>query len=89
MSQRAVEALLGRLITDLDFRTKFYDQPSATCDKEAFELTTRELEALLLLDEASLEGFAKLVDARIVRASACSDRMTAPPRGAARAGQSK
>ena len=68
MSQRAVEGTLGRLITDSEFRRGFYANPAATCLREALDLTTRELEALIALDQSRLHDFAKVLDARIVRA---------------------
>lgn len=69
MSQRAVEGLLGRLITDKAFRHKFYEEPVASCAQESLEVTQRELEALLRLDELHLEQFAKRLDPKIVRAT--------------------
>ncbi len=69
MSQRVVEGTLGRLITDSEFRRGFYADPAATCLREALDLTTRELQALVALDQARLQAFAKALDARIVRAT--------------------
>ncbi len=69
MSQRAVEGTLGRLITDSEFRRVFFADPAATCVRESLDLTTRELEALLALDQSRLQAFAKVLDARIVRAA--------------------
>lgn len=69
MSQRAVEGTLGRLITDSEFRRGFYADPAATCVHESLDLTTRELEALMALDQSRLQTFARVLDARIVRAS--------------------
>lgn len=69
MSQRAVEGTLGRLITDSEFRRGFYANPAATCLRESLDLTTRELEALIALDQSRLQEFAKVIDARIVRAA--------------------
>ncbi|MGH3054308.1 MAG: Franean1_4349 family RiPP [Gaiellaceae bacterium] len=69
MSQQAVEGTLGRLITDSEFRRGFYADPAATCRREALDLTTREIEALMGLDQLRLQTFAKGIDARIVRAA--------------------
>ena len=69
MSQQAVEGTLGRLMTDSQFRRCFYADPAATCRQESLDLTTRELEALMQLDESRLQAFAKALDARIVRAA--------------------
>ncbi len=68
MSQRAVERLLGRLMTDGEFRRGFYANPSATCAQESLDVTARELDALLTLGQSRLRAFAKELDARIVRA---------------------
>ena len=69
MSQRSVEGLLGRLITDKQFRELFYENPAGTCLQQAIDLTARELEAVLALDESRIDAFAKQIDARIVRAA--------------------
>jgi len=69
MSQRAVEGILGRLITDSEFRRGFYADPAATCLRESLDLTARELEALLALDPVRVQAFAKALDTRIVRAT--------------------
>ncbi len=70
MSQRAVEGLLGRLVTDRRFRRQFYLEPGATCTRESLELTMRELSAVLALEEPRIEEFAGWLDAKIVRAGA-------------------
>ena len=77
MSQRAVEALLGRLITDATFRRWFHQEPTAACQAEAFEVTSRELDALLALQGARIDDFAKLLDPRIVRVAITRERQTA------------
>lgn len=69
MSQRVVEGLLGRLVTDREFRRMFFENPAGTCLRESLDLTGPELEALLALDQGYLVKFAKELDARIVRAS--------------------
>ncbi|MBI4516699.1 MAG: Franean1_4349 family RiPP [Deltaproteobacteria bacterium] len=69
MSQRVVERLLGRLLTDREFRHVFYEDPAATCVQQSFELTPSELEALARLDEARIEAFSRGLDARIIRAA--------------------
>ena len=69
MSQEAVEETLGRLITDSAFRRLFYMDPAATCRRESLELTAREIDALVALDAARLQTVARVLDARIVRAT--------------------
>jgi hypothetical protein len=77
MGQKAVEMLLGRLITDGDFRTRFYDQPAAACLHERLDITTRELEALLNIEQDALHAFARHLDPRIVRATVASSQRRA------------
>ena len=69
MSQRTVEGTLGRLITDSEFRRGFYADPTEMCLRASLDLTTREIEALMALDQSRLQAFAKVLDARIVRAA--------------------
>ena len=68
MSQRAVEGLLGRLVTDEAFRDWFERDPVAASREAAFDVTRRELEAILKLEVGLLDEVAKRLDARIVRA---------------------
>jgi hypothetical protein len=74
MSQMHVEWLLGRLMTDRDFRKRFYHDPAALCASEAVELTAYEFTALLSLEQARIDEFAKRLDPRIVRASGIANR---------------
>jgi hypothetical protein len=84
MAQKAVETLLGRLLTDEDFRRRFFEEPLAVCRQEAFDVTSRELEAILATDEVQFAQFVKQLDPRIVRATLRRDtgaratRATAP-----------
>ena len=73
MSQKAVESLLGRLLTDPEFRRRFYEEPAASCRQEALDVTSREIEAILVVDEVQFEQFAKQLDPRIVRAAVRRD----------------
>jgi hypothetical protein len=68
VSQRAVESLLGRLITDPQFRRRFYEDPAAVCVGEQLLVTPRELEAVLNLEERRVADFARHVDVKLVRA---------------------
>jgi len=68
MSQRGVEALLGRLITDVEFRRRFFIEPAAVCVELGLDVTPRELDAACRLDEAPIVAFAERLDPRIVRA---------------------
>jgi hypothetical protein len=73
MSQKAVEGLLGRLLTDPEFRHWFYEEPAVSCRQEALDVTSREIEAILAVDEVHFEEFAKHLDRRIVRAAVRRD----------------
>ena len=78
MSQRGLEDLLGRLITDKGFRRQFFEEPAARCAAERIEVTPRELDALLKLKENHIESFAKRLDPRIVRAVVDADTRARP-----------
>jgi len=68
MSQRTVESVIGRLVTDEDFRRRFSERPAAVIDEliaSGTELTPVERRALLDLDAAACEQFADRVDARL------------------------
>jgi len=69
MTQKAVESLLGRLLTDHGFRRRFYEEPATSCRQEALDVTSRELEAVLVVGESLFEEFAHRLDPRIVRAA--------------------
>ena len=76
MSQRGVETLLGRLLTDRDFRERFYQEPGGDGIEDSIDVTTRELEAVRSLKESRIADFSKLLDARIVRAAMKRDLQT-------------
>ena len=68
MSQKAVENVLGRLLTDPEFRHRFFEEPAASCRQEMLDVSSREIEAILVVDEGEFVQFAKQLDPRIVRA---------------------
>jgi len=63
MSQEAVERVLGRAMTDAEFRQKLIDDARAAC--VGYDLTEEELDALDALDADSMKAFAGTLDARI------------------------
>lgn len=67
MSQRAVECVLGRLVTDGRFRSAFFEEPGRACADEEIDLSRTEMQALLRVDEDVLKAFAAGVDQRIWR----------------------
>ena len=68
MSQLAVERILGRLLTDTEFRTAFLVQPVDVSRDQGFDLTPVELAALSGVDERALRALAEQLDPKIVRA---------------------
>lgn len=69
MSQRAVEAVLGRLITDVEFRSRFFADPTEVCRENDVVLTPRETSALLQVSVQALHGLTAKLDPKIVRAA--------------------
>jgi len=68
MSQVAVERVLGRLVTDAEFRAEFFVEPAGVCREHGLELTPVELAALSQVDEQALTTLATRLDPKIVRA---------------------
>jgi hypothetical protein len=72
MSQRNVERLIGRLLTDDALREQFLESPEraiASFVAEGWELTALEDAALAGLDPRSLSALASRVDPRIRKVS--------------------
>jgi hypothetical protein len=70
--QRSIEILIGRLITDEDFRRSFMRNPHATLEHAVelgLEVTPGEMLALLATDTALWDRVANQVDARLQKAS--------------------
>jgi hypothetical protein len=68
MSQRFVEAVVGRLATDEEFRRRFQEERAAVIGElieAGAQLTPVEVEALLHLDFGACERFARQLDPRI------------------------
>lgn len=72
MTQRNVEWLLGRLMTDEDLRSAFIARPAATLDelsRQGWDLTITEREALLSKDPVTWRDLAQQIPARLKRCS--------------------
>ena len=78
MSQRDVERVLGRLLTDEQFRRDFYDAPSGACVTVGIQLAGYELEAVLAAPRLVMENLGNQLDARIRR---LKSRATADEKG--------
>jgi hypothetical protein len=59
----AVQAVIGRAITDAEFRQLLIDDARTACAE--YDLTEEELAALDALDANSMQAFAGTLDARI------------------------
>ena len=77
MTQQAVERVLGKLLTDENFRERFFAGPELACWEARFSLSTIELEALSRLSLEALARFSDDLDKRISRPSLDPDRREA------------
>lgn len=76
MSQRSVEKLLGKILTDEDFRRSFFPVRSSSFEIAAahgLELTPIERSALSCLRLRGFEVLARSLDPRIARSTGSSD----------------
>ncbi|MFV9504167.1 MAG: Franean1_4349 family RiPP [Oscillochloridaceae bacterium umkhey_bin13] len=67
MSQEVVQQVIGRAITDAEFRQRLIDDARAAC--VGYDLTEEELTALDALDQESLQAFAGTLDARLSKSA--------------------
>jgi hypothetical protein len=72
MSQRTVELVIGRLLTDEELRLRFAREPLATladfCDR-GFDLTRGEIDALIQIDGDVWGQTADRIHPRLQRSS--------------------
>ena len=72
MSQKYVEAVIGRLATDEAFRRRFHEDRAgvlAELVSQGLRLTAVERAALLDIDDGACERFAERLDPRIQKIS--------------------
>ena len=72
MTQKSVELLIGKLVSDEELRNRFRGEPLATLEalrREGLELTELEVRALLSLGSQELEDLAGSLDPRLQKAS--------------------
>jgi hypothetical protein len=82
MSQRSVEILLGKLVTDEEIRQRFRVDPEAVfaaVRSQGLELSAVEAEALRALEAGALDGLAGALDPRLQKASLHSADPSADP----------
>ena len=71
MTQRNVEQVIGRIVTDEGFRRRFEEKPFEALFEivaSGVELSTLELSALAAMDPALVARFAHALDPRIQKA---------------------
>jgi hypothetical protein len=72
MSQRNVELLIGRLLTDEDMRRQFMLQPGGAIEdfcRQGWELSRGEIEALAATDARMWSELASRIPSRLQRCS--------------------
>ena len=81
MSQRTVERVVGRLITDEEFRVQFIRRPQQTLAalvEQGWELTAIEVDALVQTDIKLWSDSARRINPRLQRSSLKVDGHTCP-----------
>jgi hypothetical protein len=81
MSQRTVERVVGRLITDEEFRVQFTRLPQPTLAalvEQGWELTAIEVDALVQTDTKLWSDSARRINPRLQRSSLKADGHTCP-----------
>jgi hypothetical protein len=72
MSQRNVELLIGRLLTDEEMRRQFVRMPARTIEdfcRQGWELTKGEMDALAATDATLWSELASRIPSRLQRCS--------------------
>ena len=67
MSQCAVEQVLGKLLTNEEFRHQFFEDPHRACFLFGLKLTPVELEAVMRIPRTPLAALSGSLDDRIRR----------------------
>ncbi len=76
MSQKTVQSIIGRLVTDEEYRLRFLNDPLGTLNElrdQGVELTRGEIEALARTDRTFWNDAAERIDRRLQRSSLRSD----------------
>jgi hypothetical protein len=72
VSQKTIQLVIGRLVTDEDFRERFIERPLDTLIElrdQGFELTKDEIEALVQSDRKIWTSMARRIHPRLQRCS--------------------
>ncbi len=76
MSLKTVQSIVGRLITDEDYRLKFLSDPMGALTvlrSQGVELTSAEIEALIRTDQTLWTDAARRIDPHLQRSSLRSE----------------
>ena len=68
MSHKGVETVIGKLVTDEQFRHRFFAEPLAALDdlrQRGCEVTAIESEALRAIDPSAIAALAEVLDTRL------------------------
>ena len=79
MTQQAVERVLGKLLTDENFRERFFASPELACWEAGLALSPVELEALSRVSSEALAQLSEALDERISRPSLDPNRREIGP----------
>ena len=80
MSQRGVERILGRMITDQGYREDFFHDPIMAGFRIGADLTHEEVDALLRIPAAALADLSARLDDRICRLHISNETIEQEPR---------
>lgn len=76
MSQKTVQSIVGRLVTDEEYRLRFLNDPLGTLNDlrdQGVELTRGEIDALVRTDRAVWTDAAERIDRHLQRSSLRSE----------------
>ena len=76
MSQKTVQLMIGRLVTDEEYRLRFLKDPAGTLNQlrdQGVDLTPGEIEALARTDRALWSDAAERIDRHLQRSSLRSE----------------
>ena len=74
MSQKTVQLVIGRLLTDEELRIRFVERPLETLTElkeQGFELTRDEIDAIVQSDPEVWPSMARRIHPRLQRCSLC------------------
>lgn len=67
MSQKVVEIIIGKAVTDAEFRKQLFEDPDNAL--KGYDLTSEEIAALKAVEKEAIEKFAGELDKRISKSA--------------------